>query len=444
MTATAGFLSPYRVLDLTDERGLLAGRMLAQLGADVIQIEPIDGSSARRVGPFDEGAPDGENSFYWSAYAAGKRGVACQLGTDAGRALLRQLVAKADFVIESCDPDVRAAWGLSPAGVQAINPAVIHVSISAFGSDGPKADYAASDLTVWAAGGPLLPSRDGERPPLRISLPQAFLNAAADAAGGALIAHFARLQNGRGQHVDVSAQQAAALCTLAVSLAAPVGHPDFSIPGTAGADKKESGNDNGGKKNAGRKKELDLSGSGSRTRRSKWQVRDGLVEMHIGLGPAGGRFANNLFQWLHREGACDDDIAAWDWVMLPQRIIADEVKEEDLERARACVANFFIRFTKDELLEKAMELRFLCAPVATTRDLLDSRQLADRQFFQTVTESSGSNRTLPGNFAAGMPEGFVPLTPAPALGQHTVAVLSDWLGLKETEIDLLRKDGAIA
>ncbi|MET0379915.1 MAG: CoA transferase, partial [Spongiibacteraceae bacterium] len=433
----------YRVLDLSDERGLLAGHMFAQLGADVIQIEPLAGSSARAVGPFADDAPAGDNSFFWSTYAAGKRDLACDLTSEAGRQLLKRLIQSADFLIESADAQQRIDWDITPAATAALNPALIHVSITAFGSAGPKADYAASDLTIWAAGGPLLPSRDSTRSPLRISAPQSWLNAAADAAGGALIAHFARVQNGRGQHVDVSAQQAAALCTMSASLAVPVGHPDYSIPGLA-AEKKKSKDG---------KKDLDLSGSGSRTRRSKWQVKDGMVEMHIGIGPAGGRFTNNLFQWLASENACDADIANWDFITVPQRILANEITEADMERARNNVASFFARFTKNELLEQAMTRRFLCAPIATTQDLLDSKQLNAREFFTTVTEASGATRTLPGNFAAvvikdgatnGASRGFVALTPAPTLGQHTDGILRDWLALNDSDIDQLRTQGAIA
>ncbi len=428
----SGFLSPYRVLDLSDDRGLLCGHLFAQLGADVVQVEPLDGSTARAAGPFADDAPTGNNSFYWSAYAAGKKSFACDLSNAPGRALLQRLIRSADFLIESADAGQRILWDISPEKTAALNPALIHVSITAFGSSGPKADYAASDLTIWAAGGALLPSRDTTRPPLRISVPQSWLNASADAAGGALIAHFARLQNGRGQHVDVSAQQSAALCTMSASLAVPVGHPDYTIPGAVAVEKKKDG-----------KKDLDLSGSGSRTRRSKWQVKDGMVEMHIGIGPAGGRFANNLFKWLASENACDADIATWDFVTVPQRILNDEITEDDMERARNNVAKFFANFTKEELLEQAMARRFLCAPIATTQDLLDSRQLAARNFYETVTEPSGAKRTLPGKFAAGAADGFVALTPAPTLGQDTATVLREWLALDQREIDQLRAQGVV-
>ena len=90
-----GFLSPYRVLDLTDDRGLLAGRILGQLGADVVQVEPVSGSPARSIGPFtSDPAPD--NSLYWSAYASAKRGLACDLDSPAGRNLVLRLAAESD------------------------------------------------------------------------------------------------------------------------------------------------------------------------------------------------------------------------------------------------------------------------------------------------------------------------------------------------------------
>jgi crotonobetainyl-CoA:carnitine CoA-transferase CaiB-like acyl-CoA transferase len=128
---------------------------------------------------------------------------------------------------------------------------------------------------------------------------------------------------------------------------------------------------------------------------------------------------------------------------VPQRLLSGELSEDDLERARTCVAVFFQNFSKQELLEKAIEHRLLCAPIATTADLLESRQLEARQFFQDVTERSGARRRLPGAFAMGADEGFVPLQPAPALGEHSAEVLKDWLGLGEDELARLYGQGAI-
>lgn len=420
-----GFLAPYRVLDLTDHRGLLAGWMLAQLGADVIQVEPRAGSAARGVGPFDPQLPAGRNSFFWSAYAACKRSVTCELQNEAGRELFLRLVRSADFVIDSAAPGAMAALGLGYATLSDVNPRVIHVSITPFGSTGPKANYADSELIVWAAAGPLWPNRDSRGKPLRLSVPQAYLHGAADGAAGALLALFARHRTGRGQQVDVSAQQSASLATLSTTLAAAVGHENYQWPGEQT-----------------KKKSLDLSGSGSRTRRSKWAVQDGLLELHLGMGPASGGSANKLFAWMREEGALGPEFNDWDWVTLPAKVQNDEVSEEQIEAAREATAKFLSRFTKAELMAAALEKSILMAPAMTVGDLAASEQLRAREFFATVDEH-GQQRTMPGRFAAGCNHGFVDIRPAPALGEHNQAVYGTLLGLTAGELSALAAQGAI-
>src|SRR5690606_37438140 len=137
----AGLLSGYRVLDLTDERGLFAGKLFADLGADVIQVEPPTGSSARRVGPFDDRAPGGAESFYWAAYAAGKRGITCDLDHPQGPEVVRALAATVDFLFESAPVGYLAERGLGYADLAEVNPRLVYTSITPFGSDGPKSRY---------------------------------------------------------------------------------------------------------------------------------------------------------------------------------------------------------------------------------------------------------------------------------------------------------------
>ncbi len=422
----SGFLSPWRVLDLSDERGLIAGWMLARLGADVVQMEPLGGSTARRCGPFADDAPPGENSLYWSAYASGKRGVAADFGSPAGLELVRRLATKADILIESARPGVARELGLDHDTLRARHPALIHVSITAFGSSGPKASFADSDLVIWAAAGPLAPSRDAANVPLRISVPQSFLHAGADAAAGALIALFARHASGRGQHVDVSAQQSASLATLSTTLAAAVGHAHFQFPAEAPR----------------RNRQLDLSGSGARTRRSKWEVADGLLEMHLGMGPASGGSVNRLFAWMREQSALPAEFEDWDWVKLPARIVADEISDEQIDRARAAVAAFVRPMRKQALLDAALQRGILMAPAMTIGDLVESSQLRERGFFETVDEG-GRRRTLPSRFAAGCDHGFVPLSAAPRLGEHDAEVCREWLGVDAAGVLALRRDGAL-
>ena len=360
------FLESFRVIDITDERGLLSGHTLAKLGADVIQVEPLAGSSARRIEPHSTG--NGNCSFFWSAYAAGKRGATCDLQRTGGRDLFLRLLSSADCLIESAAPGELAHLGLDYQSIRRTNPALIYASITTFGSAGPKAQYATSDLIAWAAGGALWPSRDGNHAPLRISVPQAYLHAAADAAGAVLIAHYARARSGRGQHIDVSAQQSVAQATLGSVLSEPIGHANFSIMANAEPAKKSGS------------KELDLSGSGARTRRSKWRAGDGLVEMHLAMGPAAGRFTNNLFAWLREANAAiEARFLEWDWITIPQRIQSGEVTDEDLETVRTQLAAHLLGYRKRELLEIAMARKFLLAPIFEFKDLADSPHYRERE-----------------------------------------------------------------
>ncbi len=365
----------------------------------MIQVEPPQGSSARRVGPF---SPDGE-SLYWEAYAANKRGVTCDLDAPDGRETALRLCATADFVFESETPGVMAQRGLAYEDVRRVNPRVVYTSITPFGSDGPKSRYADSEIVLWAAGGPLAAHRDGDAPPLRISVPQAYLHAAADASGGALLAHLARRRTGRGQHVDVAVNESVTQATLSRILATAVGDPQGS--NLVAADREHR---------------LDQSGSGSGSEKTKWRVRDGWVAMHLAVGPAAGRFTNNLFTWLREEGACDERLAAVDWRQVPELLAAGEFSLDELERARTVVADFLASRTKREVMEVSLARKLLAAPVLTVADLAESPQLEARGFWVELGE-----RRLPGPFAQVGGEAFVFRRPAPRLGEHDAEVLGE-------------------
>ncbi|GAA2448891.1 CoA transferase [Actinomadura vinacea] len=393
-----------RVLDLTDERGLLCGRLLADLGADVVQVEPAGGSSARAAVPLS-----GEVSLYWETYAAGKRGVAFDLDDRAGQDAVRRLAAAADVLVTSYPEEWLRERGLDAGTVRAGAPHLVYTAISAFGRSGPKAGYAESDLVVWAAGGPLDPHRDGDRPPLRISVPQAFAHAAADAAAGTLIAVLARRATGRGQVVDVSAQASVAQATLARVLADAVGdaNPEWQQQP---------------------RKRVDQSGSGAATPNSmkKWRCRDGLIELHLSMGGAAGAFTNNLFAWLRAEGAVDERIASWDWRVVPDLIADGEVEPGDLEDARAAVRAFLLTKTKAEVVAAATEHRLLCMAIYDMADVAAGPHLRARDFWAEL-EIGGRPVRVPGRIArVDGGEGPVVRGRAPSVGEHTGDVLGEW------------------
>lgn len=427
-------LSPYRVLDLTDHRGLLAGRMLADLGADVIRIEPPAGHPARRQPPFlPAPAADGSSrtvptGAWWFAFSANTRSVTCDLDTEAGQRLARQLCADADVLIESSGPGVMASRSLAHADLAAEHPHLVYVSVTPFGDSGPKAGYAATDLVAWAAGGALWPNREQDMPPLRASVDQAFLHAAADAAVGALLALIERSRSGLGQHVDVSAQQSVAQATVGRILAAAVGDhtPD---PRTAHRTDGATAGD------------LDLSGSGSSSMRSKWRVRDGHVELHLAMGPATGQFTNNLFAWLAEESACSARLAALDWRRLPELVAAGAVDASDMEAARAAVTAFLAGHTKHELMEQAIKRKLLLAPLSELDDLLSSPQLQARDSWWEAG-SAEHPITIAGAFARA--DGLAPelRRRPPHAGEHNADVYA-LIGLGSDELAAHRAAGVV-
>jgi len=409
-----GPLSGYRVLDLTDERGLLAGRLFADLGADVVQVEPPEGSSARLAPPHSA-----TTSYVWDTFAANKRAIAVDLASEDGRHLLRRLAMRADFFIESAGAGVLAGLGLGWPELQQVNPGLVYGTLTAFGHDGPKAHYAESDLVLWAAGGPLQPNRDGARPPLRMSVEHAYLNAAADLAGGMLIAHHHRARTRRGQLVDVSVQAALGVNTLARVLADSVRDPN---PEWAALVSPTARTDQSG------------SGSGTSSHLKKWVCRDGLVEFHLAMGAAVGGFTNNFFRWMHNEGACPDHIASLDWRVLPALVESGELDDDDMQDVRAMTAAFLETKSKADILDAAIDYRLLCIGINDTADLAASDQLAARGYFATVGEGERA-RTMPAQWAVGSVPLLALRRPAPLLGEHTAEIVHEWLGDDRALVD---------
>ena len=202
-------LSHVRVVDLTDIRGALAGRMLADLGADVIKVEPPGGDPGRLVPPFAENlaAPDGSLPFLFRN--ANKRGAVIDLGSSSGRERLTQLCDGADLLIENFSPERRAALGLEPASVRARHPELVHVAVGDFGLSGPRASWRAEPLVAFAASGALHPCGFPELPPCALPGYAAHDCASIYAALGAVAALLDRARHGAGQTVEVSVQEAA-------------------------------------------------------------------------------------------------------------------------------------------------------------------------------------------------------------------------------------------
>ena len=379
----------------------MAGALLADLGADVILVEPPGGSAARAVGPFVAGREgDPEASLWFWSYNRGKRSVALDLDDPGDQQRMRDLAATADVLIESDAPGAMAARGLGPSDMADVNPGLVYTSVTAFGQSGPKADWAATDLIVSAASMLSNVVGDEDRPPLRIPLDQCFLHASAEAAVASLIALRERKRSGLGQHVDVSAQQAVTQATQSATLCHLYNSPEL----------------------------LRMSG-GARLGPFRVRLRspasDGYVSATILFGESIGPFGARLFEWMHSEGGCADSDLEIDWINFVEGVITGRIPPTEYERIQQVAADFTATRTKAELLEVALDKRLLIVPITTVADVVEAPQYAERNFWRDIPTGGLDSVRYPGPCARFSAAPLDISTPPPTVGQHTDEVLAE-------------------
>jgi crotonobetainyl-CoA:carnitine CoA-transferase CaiB-like acyl-CoA transferase len=389
-------LSPYRVLDLTDVRGQIAGMMLGDLGADVIRVEPKGGSDARRTGPLLAEGEDSERSLSFAAYNRNKRSIELDLDQLADRESLLKLVAGADFVLDSGPPSILDEAGLSFERLIEANPELVHVRVTPFGSDGPHANLPAADLTIAALAGPMSLQGEADRAPLRLSVPQAWRHAGAEAALAALVAHAQVRATGRGAFVDVSAQSAMTWTMLNGMTAAPVQGFDYQRDGSV----------------------LQI---GPRWLPLVHSVKDGYV-VALGLGA----LTKKLIPWLLEEGTIDHDwLAREDWKSYDYRIFRGGEFKISLDELTDTLDRFFKTKTKRELFLPGLEIGATLAPVMKLDELFEFEQFADRNYFRDIQLPSGQTVRAPGPFARLSGMDLEIHRPAPKLGEHNREILEE-------------------
>lgn len=210
-----------RVIEIADDPGAeFTGRLLAEMGADVLKLEPPGGSASRRIGPFEGGVDDGEHSLHFCLYNADKRSAVLDIASAPGAAALERLLADADVLIWGLAAADLARCGLSLPELSDRHPRLVIATVTPFGLTGPWRDHRASDLVSLAAGGPLhmCGYDDHAIPPIRPGGNQAHHTATAFAHIGILLALLDRQRTGRGQIVDLATHDAMA---VTVELANP-------------------------------------------------------------------------------------------------------------------------------------------------------------------------------------------------------------------------------
>ena len=369
-------LAPYRVLDLTGPIGYVCGKVMSDLGADVVKVEPPGGDV---------------RDLFWIAGNAGKRSVTLDLEKD--RDLFRKLAAKADFILESFEPGT-----LNYDELRKSNPALIMVSITPFGQSGPYAHYKASDLEIMALSGAMSLAGEENGEPMRVSTPQSPWWVGAEAVMGALTALEYRSETGRGQHVDVSAQ-AAVLSAIAHA-------PAFW-------DINRINPQRAGIYVTGR------SVTGAKMT-ALWRCRDGWINFIIYGGAAGRHTNQQLVEWMDEKGFAPDWFKKIDW----STFTVTSLTQEEVDRLEAPIGAFLATVTKQEFLEAALQREMLGYPVSTVADIFNDRQLAARSFWtELIDATTGKTMKAPGGFAivngSRLPAGVL----APRAGQHNDEIL---------------------
>jgi len=416
-----GLLSGYRVLDLTGEVGPLCAKMLGDMGADVIKIEPPGGDTARNKGPFYKNTPHPEKSLIWWYTNLNKKGITLDLETTDGVDIFERLVKTADFVIESFEPGYMAGLGLSYPDLENLNPRIIMTSITPFGQTGPYARYKVTDLVGVAIGGMVQLYGDPDRPPVRISVPQFYFLGGIHGAQGSMMAHCHREAGGEGQHVDVSCQQAVVL-----SLMMAVEYWDINRLITRRA---------GDKMTWARPMPL-----GPVLTRQFFRCKDGYVVIQLSGGVAAGsvRSSTAIFKMAADEGYALE-YKDYDWRTFNRATI----HQDDMERMEEALAPFIATKTKDELFRAALEKEILLIPVNDIKDVAESPQLEAREFFRSVEHPElGDAVTYPGSPVVNPKMPYAIRRRAPLIGEHNAEVYGE-LGLTGEELVLLKNGGII-
>jgi crotonobetainyl-CoA:carnitine CoA-transferase CaiB-like acyl-CoA transferase len=365
---TEALLAGTRVVDLAGEPSAMTGRILADLGADVILVEPPGGHPLRAL------------PHRYVAWGAGKASVVVD---GPGDQRLDDLLATADVVIDT--PGFPGAFALDPKRA----PDATWVSVTPFGCAGPRAGWRASDLGVMAASGNMYATGDPDRPPVRCSEPSGYAHVGAETAFAVLTA----LASGRPQRVDVSMQEVVFVSNM-------VGVASFPKTGHRGAR---------GGANIGRTREI-------------WPCKDGWVSFGLRGGKARVPSLETLTGLAVEDGIDARALTERDWREFSHVTASDD----ELKAIEQPVAEYFARHTMRELYEIACETNLMLAPCNSPREIYASAQLAAREYFGPVGDIARFPRSFvivssrDGNVTPARPSGPAPAlesAPLPAMGR---------------------------
>lgn len=390
-------LQGIRILDFTRVlAGPMSTALLADLGADVIKIEPPQGDDYRAIGPMRDG-----QSALFTVMNRNKRSMVLDLKHPQAVALVHEMAAQVDVVVENFRPGVAQLLGIGPEQLRALNPRLVYVSVSGFGQNGPLAHRPAYDIIVQAMSGLMEATGEPDGPPTLVGEAVSDVVAGLFASWGTLAALLQVQRTGHGQHVDV-----AMLDTTLSFLATSVARYLFT-----GAPARRVGNRH------------PLS-----TPFGVYHAKDG----HFALAVLNHKLFTALAQTIGHPDLSSD-----------ARYATDENRSLHEPQLRTLIETWAQQHAVADVVAQLDAAGVPAAPIWNIEQALQSPQVQARGFLRSVDDPQLPNLQLPTqpvHFSASAPNRS---ERAPRLGEHTDSVLQHWLGRSQEALSLLRASGAL-
>lgn len=392
-TALAGI----KVLDLTQyEAGTSCTQALAWLGADVVKVEPQTGENGR----FASTNSGDVDSFYFIMMNANKRSLVCDLKSERGKAIIRKLIGEADVMIENMSPGGIERLGFGWDVVQKINPRLVFAQIKGFAPDGPYANYLSFDMIAQAVGGAFAITGHEGGPPLRPGPHVGDTGAGIHCLVGILAALNQRHATGKGQRIEVSMQDA----VINFNRICFAGQLMFGKP------VPRTGNQ---------------SSIGAAAPSELYPCKPGGPNDYVMVytSRAGSWHWQRLLKVIGREDLSEDP-----------RFSTPAARVQHAKEVDALVGEWCGKHTKIEAMEKLQNAGVPAGAVLDTQELSSDPHLRERGTFAPVQHPKRGEVVMPG-WPVKMSASQVDVTCSPLLGEHTAAVLSQWLGMSPEQID---------
>mgnify|MGYP001053534722 CR=1 FL=1 len=402
-------LTELEVLDLADEKASFCSKLLADLGAEVIKVESPGGDTSRWIGPFWKDIPHPERSLSFWYNNSNKLGITLNLEAAEGQEIFRRLAGKADVIIETTPPGYLGRFELGYEGLSKINPKLIFVSVTGFGQTGPYRQYKSCDIIASATGGQMYVCGAPDTPPLKPYGEQSYYVASLFAAIAILIALRERNRSGRGQHIDISLQEAVA-ATLEHVLVRYF-HDNIVSQRQGGSHQNNSS--------------------------CLLPCKDGYILLMV------GRDWDILVHWLDSEGMVSD--------LKEEKWKDEQYRNQHWNHIVDILTQWTRTHTRAELFKLGQLMHLPWAPVASLEEMVNSTQLLRRNFFVSVKHPELASAGIkphtykypevPYRFCVPWGKAYKRRWEirrrAPLIGEHNAQVYREKLGLSISDLERL-------